>query len=212
MDKYTPHFQSSYRDSKKYNERSAEVLSRLGFTGRAFRTATFWTEIIPVSDPPVKLNYLEIGTYQGANAMTFEALYGQHNDTQIHCIDPWENYDEYDEYKESQNENYKAFLSNISRAKSLHKYYIHRGYSNEVIPQFADDFFDVIYVDGNHQPQFIMEDAVLSFTKLKVGGYLVFDDYNWDQASKGIDTFYEAYQKNLEFVACVNFQIFFKKV
>ena len=113
MEKYTPRFQSIYRDSQKYNQRSAEILSRMGFMGKAFRTATFWTDIIPASSPPVKINYLEVGTFQGANAMSFEALYGQHRDTQIHCIDPWENYDEYDEYKDSQNESPDFDLANL---------------------------------------------------------------------------------------------------
>ena len=34
-------------------------------------------------------------------------------------------------------------------------------------PKFKDEFFDIIYIDGNHEPEYVLEDAVLSFRKLK---------------------------------------------
>ena len=54
-----------------------------------------------------------------------------------------------------------------------------------------------------HQPEFVLEDAVLSFRKLKRGGYLVFDDYGWgsaDLTQRGIDAFLAAYRDRIELV------------
>jgi hypothetical protein len=46
-----------------------------------------------------------------------------------------------------------------------------------------------------------MEDAVLSFRKLKIGGVLIFDDYGFDGpdgTSRGIDGFLSGYHKRIE--------------
>jgi|UniRef100_A0A6C0BGS8 hypothetical protein len=44
---------------------------------------------------------------------------------------------------------------------------IKRGYSNEQLLLLENDSFDIIYIDGNHEPEYVMEDVVLSFRKLK---------------------------------------------
>ena len=37
--------------------------------------------------------------------------------------------------------------------------------------------FDAVYIDGSHKSWHVLEDAVLSFPLLKVGGVMLFDDY-----------------------------------
>ena len=37
--------------------------------------------------------------------------------------------------------------------------------------------YDIIYVDGSHNADDVLEDAVLSWRLLKDGGLLIFDDY-----------------------------------
>ena len=47
----------------------------------------------------------------------------------------------------------------------------------------------------------LLEDAVLAFRKLKVGGYLIFDDYGWggpDLTQRGIDGFVNGYYKRIK--------------
>lgn len=50
-----------------------------------------------------------------------------------------------------------------------------------IVPRLKDDHYDLAYIDGSHMAADVMGDAVLSWPKLKVGGYLFFDDFNWDQ-------------------------------
>lgn len=38
---------------------------------------------------------------------------------------------------------------------------------------------DAIYIDGSHEGQDVMANAVMSWRLLKVGGVLLFDDYEW---------------------------------
>ena len=97
----------------------------------------------------------------------------------MYCIDPWEDYNEYPEFKNQQSSIYNAFINNIENSGVKDKIIINRGYSNLEIPKFQDEFFDIIYIDGNHEPEYVLEDAVLSFRKLKKNGIMIFDDYGW---------------------------------
>lgn len=54
---------------------------------------------------------------------------------------------------------------------------IHRRYSRDAAAAFPDDYFDWIYVDGNHSYEAVREDLVLFFPKVKPGGLITGDDY-----------------------------------
>jgi hypothetical protein len=40
--------------------------------------------------------------------------------------------------------------------------------------------FDLIYIDGDHRAAAVWEDAVHCFELCKIGGYILFDDYEWE--------------------------------
>jgi predicted O-methyltransferase YrrM len=186
------------------------------FTGTQYRLANNWFNNININEYFNKqINYLEIGTFYGANILSFAHTYGLHNDSKLYCIDPWEDYDEYPEYKNQQSNIYTAFLSNIENSGVKDKIIINRGYSNSEIPKFQDDFFDIIYIDGNHEPEYVLEDAVLSFRKLKKNGIMIFDDYGWggpDLTQRGIDGFLSGYHKRIKNLGEYNTQVFIQKI
>jgi len=185
------------------------------FIGKHYRLANNWFNNIDINDFKDKpINYLEIGTFYGANILSVANTYGAHNDSKLYCIDPWEDYDDYPEYKNQQSNIYNSFIQNVNNSKDKNKIIIHRGYSNIEIPKFQDSFFDIIYIDGNHEPEYVMEDAVLSFRKLKKGGIMIFDDYGWggpDLTQKGIDGFMSGYHKRITYLGEKETQVFIKK-
>ena len=175
------------------------------FNGTAYRLASNWEPYIPadLKDKPIK--YLEIGAFHGANVISVANLFGQHKDSKLYCIDPWTNYDDYLEYKEdnTQQNNYNLFMNNIKNYNLTDKIVVLRGFSNKELPKLEDNSFDMIYIDGNHEPEYVLEDAVLSFRKLKVGGYLIFDDYEWYNSAvagthNGINAFFDSYYKRIK--------------
>lgn len=186
------------------------------FDGVQYRLANWWFQTVPLSnyvDRPI--NYLEIGTFFGANLLSVADSYGIHKDSKLYCIDPWEDYEDYPEYKDEQNTIYGMFLKNIEISESKDKIVINRGYSNNEVPKFQDDFFDIIYIDGNHEPDYVLEDAVLCFRKLKKNGIMIFDDYGWggpDLTTRGIDAFIHAYHKKIEFLGVINSQAYVRKL
>ena len=186
------------------------------FVGGRYRIATNWLNHVNVGEYSSReIKYLEIGTFYGANVISVADSYGLHNDSKLYCIDPWEDYEDYPEYKGQQENTYSQFLSNLNNCGVTDKVNIIRGYSNNEIPKFEDSFFDIIYIDGNHEPEYVLEDAVLAFRKLKDGGMLIFDDYGWggpDLTQKGIDSFLNAYRKRRVYLGEINSQIFIKKI
>lgn len=186
------------------------------FNGVAYRLADNWYSHIPLEvhrSKPIK--YLEIGTFYGANLFSVGASYGVHTESELHCIDPWEDYDEYPEYKEEQGKIFSTFNQNLEKSGMRDKIHVHRGFSNVEVPKFADDYFDMIYIDGNHEPEYVLEDAVLSFRKLKVGGYMIFDDYGWggpDLTQRGIDGFLNGYHKRIQILGERGSQVFIRKL
>ena len=186
------------------------------FEGITYTLANNWFDIIPLnnySDTPIK--YLEIGTFYGANLLYVADSYCSHPNSKLYCIDPWEDYGEYTEYKGEQPKIYDTFIKNINNSKDKDKIVITRGYSNKELLKFEDDFFDIIYIDGNHEPEYVLEDAVLSFRKLKVGGIMIFDDYGpgGPQGPKlGIDAFLQAYVKRVQVIALRHSQLFVIKI
>jgi predicted O-methyltransferase YrrM len=64
------------------------------------------------------------------------------------------------------------------------------------VNQFEDKSIDLIFIDGEHHKDHLYKELVLWYPKLKEGGSLYGDDYNWDGLSDSILKF--ARENNLE--------------
>ena len=185
------------------------------FVGIQHRLSDIWISYVNIDDYKDKaINYLEIGVLFGANILSVAKTYGLHNDSKMYCTDPWEDYDDYTEYKNSLSSVYDSFISNIENSGVKNKIIIKRGYSNVEVQKFQDNFFDIIYIDGNHEPEYVLEDAVLSFRKLKYNGIMIFNDYGWggpDVTQRGIDAFLAGYHNKIYVLGQQESQVFIKK-
>jgi predicted O-methyltransferase YrrM len=196
------------------NEQEQRILLNNQFTGIQYRLADNWFSLVNVNDFKNKpINYLEIGTFYGANIISVAKTYGLHSDSKLYCIDPWEDYNDYPEYKNQQTTIYDSFINNIEKFDVKDKIVINRGYSNREIPKFQDDFFDIVYIDGNHESEYILEDAILSFRKLKKGGIMIFDDYHWvwHTTQKGIDAFRNCFCNKITDLGTIETQVIIKE-
>ncbi len=64
----------------------------------------------------------------------------------------------------------KRFCEN-SKVKLL------KGISYTILGQFRDQFFDIIYIDGDHSYDIVRKDIFVAYKKLKYGGLLWLNDY-----------------------------------
>jgi hypothetical protein len=185
------------------------------FQGIQYRIANNWFSLLDIDDYKDKpINYLEIGLLHGANIISVANTYGLHKDSKLYGIDPFQDYNDYPEYKNQQESSYNTFMNNIQIYGIKDKVIFNRGYSNIELCKLDNDFFDIIYIDGNHEAEYVLEDAVLSFRKLKKNGIMIFDDYDdgfKDLSKKGIEAFLSAYNKRITILGERDCQVFIRK-
>lgn len=177
-----------------------------GFEGRYYNKnpRVNWKQYIPLENKPI--NYLEIGVADGGNVIHVANSYCIHPESKMYCVDPWIDYDEYPEYKGKQNVAWNTVTRNLINSGHAHKFVIHRGFSDDIVPTFQDNFFDIALVDGNHETDYVYRDGVMALQKVKSGGYIVFDDYDlynrsWPETKKGVDMFLNDYADKVRLIS-----------
>jgi hypothetical protein len=68
-----------------------------------------------------------------------------------------------------------------------------------------------VFIDANHETYNVVEDALLSFRKLRSGGYMIFADCYGKNVDKGIDTVCKLVGDKLSWIGISNQQNFFRK-
>jgi hypothetical protein len=133
---------------------------------------------------------VEIGVLEGTFA--FNVLL-QRDPSKLYLIDPWEYGLQADQEpdptpekqagKDEQFERTRRFFARFRNVEIL------RMRSQDAAALFADDSLDYVYIDGEHSYEGVMRDLVHYFPKVKVGGYLIGDDYGWEGVGPAVDAF-----------------------
>lgn len=69
---------------------------------------------------------------------------------------------------------------------------IHRKASADAVSAFSDEYFDWVYLDGNHRYEFVKKDLESFYGKVKINGLIAGDDYgrrNWPGVTQAVDEF-----------------------
>jgi hypothetical protein len=116
----------------------------------------------------------EIGCYTGESTEFFNKC-GKFKE--IYSIDPWESNVDYNELPlDNMDVVEQLFDKRIATFKTLvHKI---RETSMQAVNRFSDSFFDFVYIDGNHEYDYVKEDIVKWLPKVKLNGIIAGHDYN----------------------------------
>lgn len=144
-------------------------------------------KFLPLKTFPV--NYGEVGCFQGRSThwMLNEVL--QHHE-HSHCwtIDPWLGTRKIPQ--EEMDANYQLAQDNLKEFIDAGRCTIYRDLSQERLPRFPDNIFDILYLDGNHDYMPVVEDITLGWPKIRPGGLCIFDDHLYrrksDQVAKAV--------------------------
>jgi predicted O-methyltransferase YrrM len=125
------------------------------------------------------VHFLEIGSFNGISARYMFENILTHPTSTLTCIDPWKgeivvrgttiNFSEMEKHFDK---NTKPFKKQLIKIKSE---------SAQWLAANRKTKYDFIYIDGDHAPQAVMLDLLLSFKLLKIGGIMGIDDYGWDR-------------------------------
>lgn len=124
----------------------------------------------------------EIGVWKG----DFSNLILQHTaPAELHLIDPWVFTTAYGRRwyggKKAQNQaDMDVIHDEVQfRFRETPAVRIHRELSAVAADRFPDRFFDWIYIDGNHYYEFVKQDLERYLPKIKPGGIIAGDDFEW---------------------------------
>lgn len=128
----------------------------------------------------------EIGVNFGNFAMD---ILQQTNPAKFHLIDCWEEQDfnhTSDVYQDAQQKQaLKEVGQKFQKQIDSKNVIINRGFSQDVLPKFADKYFDWVYIDASHRFEDCLRDLKLCEPKVKKNGYIAGHDYcNSDIAEK----------------------------
>jgi len=147
--------------------------------------------ILPLIKPAVKV--CEIGIRRGDSTLEFLKL-----GCFVYMIDPWEDYPEYDEKNYDYLSDYSITLERIKGFEG--RYQIFRKKSEDAVDEIPDDL-DLVYIDGNHAYDFVKEDIVNYWPKIKEGGWLTGDDYGESGVSEAVNEFAEKNKLKIQIFA-----------
>ena len=114
----------------------------------------------------------EIGVETGYYS---EVLCANNPELKLSCIDSWRFYDSFDDYKTR-----RPFEVKYEEAvKRLSKYNcdIINGFSMDVVKTFKDESLDFVYIDANHNYEFVRDDIREWTKKVREGGIVSGHDY-----------------------------------
>ena len=160
-------------------------------SGRVPQLDPFNGRAIPQSNRAWMLDILpkdavcaEIGVFEGSFSAT---ILKWSRPKRLHLIDPWryENsalyqkscYGRPEESQAMMDSRYDSVVSRFLEHTANGTVAIHRTGSGEASRLFPDEYFDWVYIDGNHQFEWVQSDLEAFAPKLKRAGVIAGDDY-----------------------------------
>ena len=137
---------------------------------------------------------LEIGSYEGLFTCYAASVFAD----VIHTVDPFDTSDKGTNMSGNVEDN---FNNNVSVCPKKDKIVSHKMYSDDFFAQ-NEDTFDLIYVDGSHEPEDVYRDLNNSFDVCEIGGIIWVDDYSSDYKSlhRTIERWLQEHQESIQII------------
>ena len=119
---------------------------------------------------------VEIGVQRGNYAeKMFKVIPG----LEYYGVDAWTHYEGYRDIRASDRGQaaYDELFKNTTAKLAPYGAHLIRKWSTEAYKDFPDNFFDFVYIDGNHEFEHVTEDIANWSKKLKKGGIISGHDY-----------------------------------
>jgi predicted O-methyltransferase YrrM len=153
-------------------------------------------------DKNAENNMLEIGCFEGLSSTFFADNYLNNKNSKLTCVDPFLKWSDNDHKDLLQTNEELRFDYNISICNNKEKITIHKVTSDQFF-ETNKNTFNFIYIDGCHEPDFILRDMENSFKCLVKGGIMWMDDYGFGdgiQVKNTMHRFLEMYNGQYDLI------------
>ena len=163
-----------------------------------------WDSLLPKT-------VVEVGSFEGRSTIWILSNLLHHPSSRLYCVDTFQA--EIEGRKQDVGGLFERFSANIRESPERNKVTVVRGESLELLNRLIAKKIttDFVYIDGSHLAPDVLQDLVLSFRVLKVGGLVICDDYLWSMERPGaedvlnspkiaIDAFTTVYRRKLTIV------------
>lgn len=137
---------------------------------------------------------LEIGSFEGSAAVWFIEECVRNYNCELHMIDRWLPFNKYEDRvpdrvegqmidaESRYDENIAiACEAHLTKKQAKEKIFKWKGDSTKMLYEMTKSYgersFDIIYIDGSHDQDQVMIDAIMAYKLLDYGGFICFDDY-----------------------------------
>lgn len=171
--------------------------------------AAFQRHLLPLAGQP-GLRLLQIGVFTGDASVWLldNVLTGP--GSLLVDVDTWQGSDELAHEAFDWEDVYDTYCFRTMAVCAGHRLQIYRGSSDTFFAE-PQEPFDFIYIDGAHDFQSALADAIGAFGVLRLGGLLAFDDYSWGTVAAAVSEFAELWAGELETVE-LGAQAWFRRV
>lgn len=151
-------------------------------------TINEWIETLFDYRGKPNVSFLEIGSFEGRSAVWLLENILTDPTSHLTCIDTWQGSAEHQSSGLDFNKVEENFDHNIQVTGKVNQVTKIKGLSAIELKKLPLESFYFIYIDASHKASDVLEDAVLSWQLLKVGGIIIFDDYVWEPQYREIDS------------------------
>jgi len=123
------------------------------------------------------INGVEIGVNNGECSAAL--LRGLTNLGRLTCVDPWQEYEGDDWFsaeKRDAERSFSLFLRQVVNVYGVRVRYM-KEMSETAVSKFEDESLDFVFIDGNHQYEWVKKDIEMWVPKVKPGGLIAGHDY-----------------------------------
>lgn len=147
----------------------------------------------PIEIPNVGRNDLaglfkELGFKVGAEVGTEKGIYSkviceQNPELKLYGIDPWKSYRDYQEHR-SQSK-LDGFYEETKKTLAPYNVEIVKKFSMDAVKDFKPRSLDFVYIDGNHEFRYVVNDIVEWTRRVRHGGIVSGHDYRREKEGTG---------------------------
>ena len=198
---------SKYKKQNKLHKQQKN--NKPAFDNKINSGWTNWDMMLSPFHGRLNLRIMEIGCFKGEATSWFLTHLLNGPNAAMYAIDTFEGSPEYEKSTKFKSIEEAFHANTLATGKSKYltvmKMMSQQALIKLVSKQANYATFDIIYVDASHEAIDVLSDGVLAWNLLAPGGYMIFDDYEWDKLNRdyftpkpAIDAFMHIYASQLK--------------